>query len=75
MSQKLIIKRNDNRQIKRVDPEDDPEYYREESYRNDLDRFEGVPYTYHGITDELDNLIQFIDVIGQSIVQKEEFKK
>src|SRR5688572_24961024 len=60
------------------DPNDElePEDYREQFYHHDLDMFEGVPYYYHGITDELNNLSSLIEVIGESVKSQEnEFKQ
>ena len=47
----------------------DSEYYREQFYQYDLDRFEGVPYYLHGITDEFNNLSSLIEVIGESVMK------
>jgi hypothetical protein len=56
--------------------EDDYEYHREEIYRLELDQFLGVPGTIYGLEDELDNLIEVIRAIGESVVQHEkEFGK
>ncbi len=61
---------------KEVQEEDDPEYYREVMYRHDLDMFEGIPYSFHGITDEFDHLSKLIEVIGESVIsQEKEFEK
>lgn len=46
-------------------------YQREQLYHLNLDCFEGVPGTAHGITDDLDNLSDFIKVIGDSVLEQE----